>query len=129
MVGNSSGARRLPTSGRDRVPVTITTLARHKRGAREAYFFESHKQYGRVESYASGWLTSSPSGITIASASGGIYTGGETARRRGRALGVLGVRDGSVWIMEMRGYEGDSYDVVELNGPSPQILRVPGGGC
>ncbi len=58
---------------------------------------------------------------------GGIYAGGETSRRRGRVLGVLRALQHSVWVMEMRGYEGDSYDIVEM--PQGEVLSIPGGGC
>ena len=122
-----SERRTVPLNDRGRVPVEITTLARDR--VREAghYYFEARKRYGAVEFYASGWLTSSPFSISVVRIDGGIYAGGETSRRSGRVLGVLRALQHSVWVMEMRGYEGDSYDIVEM--PRGQVLSIPGGGC
>ncbi len=118
----------IPSTGREGVPVQITTLARDRVGEVDYYYFEAHKRYGAIESYANGWLASSPFSVTLVSTSGGIYRGGETARRRGRVLGVLRIGRASVWVMEMRGYEGDSYDIVEMP-PAGRVLSVGGGGC
>lgn len=118
---------RIP-EGRDRVPVEITTLARDRIGEVDYYFFESRKRYGRLESYANGWLASSPFSVSIVSIDGGIYSGGETSRRRGRVLGVLRRGRASVWIMEMLAYEGVSYDIVEMPRTGP-VLSLHGGGC
>jgi hypothetical protein len=129
-VSRRSPRTTIPSNGRERVPVRITTLAR-VRGSGvhgvDSYYFEAHKRYGPVESYANGWLASSPFSVSVVSATGGISGGGETGRRRGRVLGVLRIRQASVWVMEMRGYEGDSYDLVEM--PAGQVLSVHGGGC
>jgi hypothetical protein len=43
-------------------------------------------------------------------------------------LGVLGRGLTRVWVMEMRGYEGESYDIVETR-PSRRVISSPGGGC
>jgi hypothetical protein len=118
----------IPSNGRERVPVQITTLARDRVGDVDYYYFEAHKRYGAVESYANGWLASSPFSVSVVSAAGGIYGGGATARRRGRVLSVLRIGRASVWVMEMRGYEGDSYDIVEMPRTG-QVLSVHGGGC
>ncbi len=118
----------IPSNERGRVPVQITTLARDRLFEVDYYYFEARKRYGRVESYASGWLASSPFSISIVSADGGIYRGGETVRRRGRVLGVLRIGRASVWVMEMRGYEGVSYDILEMPRTGP-VLSIHGGGC
>ena len=102
-------------------------LARDRVREVDRYYFEAHKRYGAVEFYANGWLTSSPFSISVVRIDGGIYAGGETSRRWGRVLGVLRVLQNSVWVMEMRGYEGDSYDIVEM--PRGQVLSISGGGC
>jgi len=122
-----SERRVIPLNERGRVPVHITTLARDRVGDTDFYYFEARKRYGAVESYAQGWLTSSPFAISAFRVEGGIDGGGETSRVRGRVLGALRVSRNSVWVMEMRGYEGDSYDVVEM--PSGQVLSISGGGC
>lgn len=128
-VSPKSPRTTIPSNGRERVPVQITTLARDRVGDVDYYYFEAHKRYGAVvESYANGWLASSPFSVSIVSAAGGIYGGGETARRRGRVLSVLRIGRASVWVMEMRGYEGDSYDIVEMPRTG-QVLSVHGGGC
>jgi hypothetical protein len=123
----------VPPNERERVPVQITTLARDRVGDGGAhryvdyYYFEAHKRYRAVESYANGWLESSPGSLSVLRTTAGIYRGGETARQRGRVLGVLRMRRSSVWVMEMRGYEGDTYEIVE---PGLQhVLKVEGGGC
>lgn len=118
----------IPSLGRERVPVEVTTLVRDRVGDTEYYYFESHKQYGAIESYASGWVASSPFTLAIDGLAAGIYGGGETSRRRGRVLGVLGRGLTRVWVMEMRGYEGESYDIVETR-PSRRVISSPGGGC
>ena len=122
-----SERRTIPLSDRGRAPVQITTLARDRVREFEHYFFEARKRYGAVEFYANGWLTSSPFSISVVRIDSGIYAGGETSRRRGRVLGVLRVLQNSVWVMEMRGYEGDFYDIVEM--PWGQVLSISGGGC
>ena len=127
-VSPKSPRTTIPSKGRERVPVQITTLVRDRVGDVDYYYFEAHKRYGAVESYANGWLASSPFSVSVVSAAGGIYGGGETARRRGRVLGALRIRQASVWVMEMRGYEGDSYDIVEMSRPG-QVLSLHGGGC
>jgi hypothetical protein len=116
------------TSRRTRVPVQITTLARDRVGEVDYYYFEAHKRYGAVESYASGWLASSPFSVSVVSVDGGIYGGGETVRRRGRVLGVLRIGQASVWVMEMRAYESDSYEIVEMPRTG-QVVSISGGGC
>lgn len=127
-VSPKSPRTTIPSNGRERVPVQITTLVRDRVGDADYYYFEAHKRYGAVESYANGWLASSPFSVSVVSAAGGIHGGGETARRRGRVLSVLRIRRASVWVMEMRGYEGDSYDIVEMSRPG-HVLSVHGGGC
>lgn len=125
--------RAISPKERERVPVQITTLARDRVGDGGAhgyvdyYYFEAHKRYGAVESYANGWLVSSQGSFSVLRTTSGIYRGGETARQRGRVLGVLRIRRSSVWVMEMRGYEGDTYEIVEPG--SEHVLRVHGGGC
>jgi hypothetical protein len=125
----------IPPNERERVPVQITTLARDRVGDGGAhgyvdyYYFEAHKRYRAVESYANGWLVSSQGSFSVLRTTAGIYRGGETARQRGRVLGVLRlrIRRSSVWVMEMRGYEGDTYEIVEPG--SEHVLKVHGGGC
>jgi len=118
---------------RERVPVQITTLARDRVGDGGAhgyvdyYYFEAQKRYRAAESYAMGWLESSPGSLSVLRTTAGIYRGGETARQRGRVLGVLRIRRSSVWVMEMRGYESDTYEIVEPT--IEQVLKVDGGGC
>jgi hypothetical protein len=118
---------------RQRVPVQITTLARDRVGDGGAhgyvdyYYFEAHKRYSRVESYAHGWVVSSPGSLSVVSTKSGLDRGGETARQRGRPLGVMRIRGSSVWVMEMRGYEGDAYEIVEPR--LGRVLSVHGGGC
>ena len=125
--------RAISPKERERVPVQITTLARDRVGDGGAhgyvdyYYFEAHKRYRAVESYANGWLVSSQGSFSVLRTTAGIYGGGETARQRGRVLGVLRIRRSSVWVMEMRGYEGDTYEIVEPG--SEHVLRVHGGGC
>ena len=124
----------IPPNERERVPVQITTLARDRVGDGGAhgyvdyYYFEAHKRYRRaLESYASGWLESSPGSLSVLRTTAGIYRGGETARQWGRVLGVLRIRRSSVWVMEMRAYEGVTYEIVEPAGQ--HVLKVDGGGC
>lgn len=118
---------------RGRVPVQITTLARDRvgdggaHGYADYYYFEAHKRYRAVESYASGWLESSPGSLSVLRTTAGVYRGGETLRQRGRVLGALHVRRSSVWVMEMRGYESDTYEIVEPG--SEHVLKIHGGGC
>jgi hypothetical protein len=59
-----SPERTIPSSERGRVPVQITTLARDRVGDVGFYYFEAHKRYGAVESYANGWIASSPFSIS-----------------------------------------------------------------
>ena len=127
----------IPPNERERVPVQITTLARDRVGDGGAhghvdyYYFEAHKRYRGVESYANGWLASSRGSFSVLRTTAGIYRRGRThGRQFGRVLGVLRLRrsHSSVWVMEMRGYEGDSFDIVEMP-PSRQLLKVSGGGC
>jgi hypothetical protein len=118
----------IPSTGRERVAVEITTLSRDRVRDADDYYFESRKQYGTVESYASGWVTSTPFAVSVVNATSGIYSGGETARRRGRVLGLLRIGQSGVWVMEMRGYEGDLYELVEMP-PSRQAVSLHGGGC
>jgi hypothetical protein len=123
----------IPANERERVPVQITTLARDRAGDGGAhgyvdyYYFEARKRYRAVESYATGWIVSSPGSLSVLRTTAGIYRGGETSRQSGRVLGVLRVRRSSVWVMEMRGYEGVSYEIVEPGGE--RVLSVDGGGC
>jgi len=123
----------IPPNERERVPVQITTLARDRVGDGGAhgyvdyYYFEAHKRYRAVESYANGWLASSPSSLSIVRTTAGIDRGGESARQRGRVLGVMRIRRSSVWVMEMRGYEGDGYVIIEPR--TGQALNLDGGGC
>jgi hypothetical protein len=123
----------IPSNERERVPVQITTLARDRvdrfGDVIDYYYFESHKRYRAAESYANGWLVSSRGSFSVLRTTAGIYRGGETRRQRGRVLGVLRLplRRSSVWVMEMRGYEGDIYEIVEPG--SEHVLRVDGGGC
>ena len=126
-VPQRSPRHTIPPSERGRVPVQITTLARDRVYGVDVYYFEARKRYGPVlEFYSNGWVTSSSS-VSIKHINGGIYAGGETSRTRGRVLGVLRVLRNSVWVMEMRGYEGDFYGIVEM--PWGQVLRIAGGGC
>src|SRR5688572_27860890 len=87
-----------PLNERERVSVQITTLARDRVGDGGAhgyvdyYYFEAHKRYRAVESYAHGWLVSSTGSLSVLRTTAGIYRGGETARQRGRVLGVLRLR-------------------------------------
>jgi hypothetical protein len=127
-VARGSARPTIPSTGRERVAVEITTLSRDRVRDADYYYFESRKQYGTVESYASGWVTSSPFAVSVVNTTSGIYSGGETARRRGRVLGVLRIGQSAVWVMEMRGYEGDSYELVEMP-PSRQVVSIHGGGC
>ncbi len=127
-VPSNSPPTAIPSNERGRVPVQITTLARDRVFEVDYYYFESRKRYGTVESYANGWLSSSPFSVSILSTDGGIYNGGETARRWGRVLGVLRIGRASVWVMEMQGYEGVSYDIVEMPRTGP-VLSIHGGGC
>jgi hypothetical protein len=127
-VSPKSRRTTIPSNGRTRVPVQITTLARDRVGEVDYYYFEAHKRYGAVESYASGWLASSPFSVSVVSVDGGIYGGGETVRRRGRVLGVLRIGQASVWVMEMRAYESDSYEIVEMPRTG-QVVSISGGGC
>jgi hypothetical protein len=133
LEAETASPQAIPPNERERVPVQITTLARdrvdHFGDVIDYYYFESHKRYRAVESYASGWLVSSRGSFSVLRTTAGIYRGGETARQRGRVLGVLRlrVRRSSVWVMEMRGYEGDIYEIVEPG--SQQVLSVHGGGC
>ncbi len=127
-VPSNSPQSAIPSNERGRVPVQITTLARDRVFDVDYYYFETRKRYGRVESYANGWLASSPFSISIVSADSGIYRGGETVRRWGRVLGVLRIGRASVWVMEMRGYEGVSYDILEMPRTGP-VLSIHGGGC
>ena len=123
----------IPPSERERVPVQITTLARDRVGDGGAhgyvdyYYFEAHKRYRAVESYANGWLESSPGSLKVLRTTAGIDQGGETSRQRGRVVGVLRIRRSSMWVMEMRGYEGDTYEIVEPG--SEHVLKIHGGGC
>jgi hypothetical protein len=126
----------VPPNERERVPVQITTLARDRAGDGgahgyvDSYYFEAHKRYRGVESYASGWLVSSQGSFSVLRTTAGMYRRGrEHARQFGRVLGVLRlrIRRSSVWVMEMRGYEGDTYEIVEPE--SEQVLEVHGGGC
>jgi hypothetical protein len=123
----------VPTIERERAPVQITTLVRDRVGDGGAhgyvdfYYFEARKRYRAVESYATGWIVSSPGSLSVLRTTAGIDRGGETSRRRGRVLGVLRVRRSSVWVMEMSGYEGVSYEIVEPG--SERVLSVDGGGC
>jgi len=123
----------IPPNERERVPVQITTLARDRVGDGGAhgyvdyYYFESHKRYRAVESYANGWLESSPGSLKVLRTTAGIYRGGETSRQKGRVIGVMRIRRSSVWVMEMRGYEGDTYEIVEPG--IEHVLQVDGGGC
>ena len=123
----------IPPNERERIPVQITSLARDRVGDGGAhgyvdyYYFEAHKRYRAVESYANGWLVFSTGSLSVLRTTAGIYRGGETARQRGRVLGVMRIRRSSVWVMEMRGYEGDTYEIVEPG--SEHVLRVHGGGC
>jgi hypothetical protein len=123
----------IPPNERERVSVQITTLARDRVGEGGAhgyvdyYYFEAHKRYRGVESYANGWLASSPGSLSIVRTTAGIDRGGETARQRGRVLGVMRIRRSSVWVMEMRGYEGDGYIIIEPR--TGQALNLDGGGC
>ena len=132
-VSGLASASVIPSNERDRVPVQITTLARDRTGDGGAhgyvdyYYFESHKRYRAAESYASGWLESSRGSLSVLRTTAGIYRGGETSRRSGRVLGVLRIRRSSVWVMEMRAYESDTYEIVEPGIDS--VLRVDGGGC
>ena len=132
-VSGLPSASVIPSNERDRVPVQITTLARDRTGDGGAhgyvdyYYFESHKRYRAAESYASGWLESSRGSLSVLRTTAGIYRGGETSRRSGRVLGVLRIRRSSVWVMEMRAYESDTYEIVEPGIDS--VLRVDGGGC
>jgi len=118
---------------RERVPVQITALARDRVGDGGAhgyvdyYYFEAHKRYRTVESHANGWIVSSPGSLSVLRTTVGIDRGGETARQRGRVLGVLRIRRSSVWVMEMQGYEGNTYEIVEP--ASEHVLKVDGGGC
>ncbi len=126
----------VPRNERERVPVQITTLARDRVGDGGAhgyvdyYYFEAHKRYRGVESYANGWLVSSRGSFSVLRTTAGIYRRGRThGRQFGRVLGVLRLRrsHSSVWVMEMRGYEGDAYEIVEPG--SEQVLTIDGGGC
>ena len=123
----------MPSNERERVPVQITTLARDRVGDGGAhgyvdyYYFEARKRYRAAESYASGWLESSPESLSVLRTTAGIYRGGETTRQWGRVLGVLRIRRSSVWVMEMRAYEGVTYEIVDP--AAEDVLKVSGGGC
>jgi hypothetical protein len=123
----------IPLHERERIPVQITTLARDRVGDGGAhgyvdyYYFEAHKRYRAAESYANGWLVSSPGSLSVLRTNAGVYRGGETGRQSGRVLGVLRIRRSSVWVMEMRGYESDTYEIVEPG--IDHVLKIDGGGC
>jgi hypothetical protein len=123
----SPRAPRLPAGGRERVAVRVTTLVRGRERDVDAYYFEAVKQYGTIESYANGLISSTRSSMSLARATGGLYQGGETSRRRGRVLGIVHAPLTVAWVIEMRGYEGDGFDIVEM--PSGRTLSVHGGGC
>ena len=89
-VPSNSPQTAIPSNERGRVPVQITTLARDRVFEVDYYYFESRKRYGTVESYANGWLSSSPFSVSIVSADSGIYSGGETARRGGASSACCG---------------------------------------
>ena len=123
----ASAAPPLPTVGRERVAVEITTLVRHRvPPADDSYYFEAQKRYGRTESYVNGWILSSPLSLRILRVNAGIDRGGETARRRGRPLGIVRAGPETAWVMHMRAYEGESFDIVDMSG---QVLSVHAGGC
>ena len=71
--------RAIPPNERERVPVQITTLARDRVGDGGAhgyvdhYYFEAHKRYRAVESYANGWLVSSPGSLSVVRTTAGLY--------------------------------------------------------
>jgi hypothetical protein len=125
----SSQVARLPAAERARVAPEITMLVRDRvPGGQTFYYFEARKPYARAETYSNGWIESSAVQVTLVNVDGGVYEGGETARRRGRVLGVLRTGPGSTWIMEMRGYEGTRYVLVNP-AFAPQFLEGRGGGC
>jgi len=69
----------IPPNERERAPVQITTLARDRVGDGGAhgyvdhYYFEAHKRYRAVESYANGWLVSSPGSLSVVRTTAGLY--------------------------------------------------------
>jgi hypothetical protein len=114
---------------RARVAPEVTMLLRSQAGTdRHAYYFEARKRYPRVQVYAQGWLESSSFRLSVLRVDSGVDAGGESARPRGRVLAALRVGPNTVWVMEMRGYEGSSYEIVET-GFGPHLLSVSGGGC
>ena len=129
----NASPQQIPLNQRDRVTVQVSTLARDRVGDGGAhgyvdyYYFEAHKHYRNVESYASGWLVSSQGSLSVVSTTGGLDRGGESSRQRGRVLGVMRLRRSSVWVMEMRGYEGVDY--VIMDPATGQALNLSGGGC
>jgi hypothetical protein len=129
-AGPSSPLVRTTAQQRQQATVVITTLSRVRQTFSDTYYFEARKRYGGFETYATGWLVSSRSSIALLNASGGVDSGGETVRRRGRVLGALQTGPGVTWVMEMRGYEGDSYQLLRIGSIGlEQILSVHGGGC
>jgi hypothetical protein len=114
---------------RGRVPVVITRLDRVRTTWQDSYYFEAQKDYGRIRAFAGGWALSSAAGFSLVQVDAGVEgASGETTRRRGHVLGALQVGPAVVWIVEMQGYEGSSYALVDVGLPR-QTLSVPGGGC
>lgn len=125
----SSRLAGITSDQRGRVPVVITRLDRARLAWQDAYYFEAQKDYGRMRSFAGGWALSSSAGFSLVQVAAGVESaGGETTRSYGRVLGALRSGLGAVWIVEMQGYEGRHYALVDTGAPR-RVLEVPGGGC
>jgi hypothetical protein len=123
----SSRLAAISTAQRQRAQVVITLLRRVRTNGDDSYYFEAHKQYGRIHPYARGWIYSSRTRISLLGVSAGVDSGGESGRPQGRVLGA--VRYGrAAWIMETEGYEGSYYELVDMTLPG-HFVNVPGGGC
>jgi hypothetical protein len=112
---------------RGRVPVVIARIDRVRNSGEDSYYFEAHKAYGPIQTYARGWVLSSRFRTSLFGVSAGVDAGGESVRVRGQPLGALRY-GGTIWIMETQGYEGSSYDLVDMSR-SGQVISVSGGGC
>jgi hypothetical protein len=128
-VSSAPALGAVSAADRARATVEIRTLQRDRVSTyRDVYYFDAQKSYGRVRTFANGWIDSTSNRLSLQDVAVGVDAGGESVRRTGRVLGALRIGPNSAWIVEMQYYEGTSYDLVQM-GPAAQVVRASAGGC
>jgi hypothetical protein len=134
----SAAKHPIPVGERDIVKTELLTIARNEtiQNGSFIYYVEAKKDYEKNRSnpcisYFNGWiLKNSTNQLSFIRREFNIYRNEMMHLSSDRVFGVLTLDARSYWIIRDRGYEGESWLILDVSpsGTTP-TLKVSGGGC